>query len=246
MKIKSMVAIAALLMAASAITPAYAANRKDVNKLIDTGRCQGCNLRDADLSGQNLRGADLQGADLQGAKLQKASLRAANLRNANLAGANLTEADLTLASLRDANLGYANLRGASLEGSEVVNTNFIGADLTAANVKSTGLPGDIRLQGTNARVPLVFLSRTTEDVKVIVEGNGYKQEVNFGGSITKARIDLPPARYRLTFLNGSGSRTWMTGTVNLDRGTVGPVRMFFNRSAGSVAVENDAQAWNSD
>ena len=66
----------------------------DLQKLKDTGNCEECDLRDADLSGAYLSGANLRDAYLSGA----------DLRDANLSGANL----------RDAKLNYARMKGAIL------------------------------------------------------------------------------------------------------------------------------------
>ena len=53
-----------------------AANRQ---RLIETNRCQGCNLQNTDLSGLRLIGADLKKANLQGANLRSADLRGADV-----------------------------------------------------------------------------------------------------------------------------------------------------------------------
>ena len=76
---------------------------EDVKKLHETGVCQRCDLRDADLGG--FRATDLSGADLRGANLYQA-----RLANADLTGALLTFTDLRGANLKDA-VG-ANLDGA--------------------------------------------------------------------------------------------------------------------------------------
>ncbi|MFN8786427.1 MAG: pentapeptide repeat-containing protein, partial [Pseudanabaena sp.] len=75
------------------------ANRQ---RLIETNRCQGCNLQNTDLNGLKLIGADLNKANLQGA-----NLRSVDLRGANLQGTNLVYADLSYADLRLANFGQA-------------------------------------------------------------------------------------------------------------------------------------------
>lgn len=69
--------------------------------------CPGCNLAQAQLSGQDLMGANLQGANLTEADLSHANLRRANLRGANLYRANLRQADLAGADLTGANLTEA-------------------------------------------------------------------------------------------------------------------------------------------
>ena len=82
--------LTALTVAASLLAnSASAFDPDDLQKLKDTGNCEECDLR-----GANLRDADLTSA---------------NLRNAGLTGANLTGA-----SLRDAKLNYAIMNGAIL------------------------------------------------------------------------------------------------------------------------------------
>ncbi|MFM7191189.1 MAG: pentapeptide repeat-containing protein, partial [Microcystaceae cyanobacterium] len=51
-------------------TLVQAQNPAQVQKLLTTGECPGCDLRGADLSGAHLIGADLRNAKLQGANLK--------------------------------------------------------------------------------------------------------------------------------------------------------------------------------
>lgn len=81
--------------------------------LLDTKRCYGCDLSDVNLSGENLKNADLEKANLSGANLEKADLKGANLKGAILVGANLKEANLKNADLYKANLTRANLTDAN-------------------------------------------------------------------------------------------------------------------------------------
>ena len=76
------------------IGQAGAWNQADLDKLLETKECKGC-----DLSGALLYGEDLSGADLRGANLLAAQMPGANLSDANLSGANLHQADLTNANL---------------------------------------------------------------------------------------------------------------------------------------------------
>lgn len=88
---------------------------KNIEELLDTNRCYGCNLSGADLSGANLDGADLEGADLSNALLKKSDLEDANLKGANLSGADLTGADLSKADLYRAILTGADMTDTILE-----------------------------------------------------------------------------------------------------------------------------------
>jgi uncharacterized protein YjbI with pentapeptide repeats len=101
MKLSSIVAVALLLWAYSAV-PASTADSVDVRRLRSTNACPDCNLSGADLSGANLQRANLRNADLRNANLSGADLRGANLRRANLSNADLRNADLRGADLRNA------------------------------------------------------------------------------------------------------------------------------------------------
>lgn len=104
------------------IPSALGFDEADLQTLLSTGVCRGCDLSGADLSLaalrnavgggglEILRGADLYEANLSGANLQDTDLVGADLRLANLAGADLRSADLTGAILFGANLYEADLR----------------------------------------------------------------------------------------------------------------------------------------
>lgn len=103
--------VAATMFASSA----SAFDPDDVQKLKDTGECEECDLRGANLYGDNLRFANLEGANLASAYLGGANLYGANLGNANLGGANLEGVDL----------GYANMNGAILCNTIMPNKSVI-------------------------------------------------------------------------------------------------------------------------
>lgn len=84
----------------------------NLEQLLDTKSCYGCDLSDANLSGKNLKNADLEKANLSGANLEKADLKGANLKGAILVGANLKKANLKNADLYKANLTRADLTDA--------------------------------------------------------------------------------------------------------------------------------------
>ena len=253
MKMKPIVGLATLAIALGLAMPAQAANRRDVEKLLETGRCPRCDLRDANLGKANLQGANLQNANLRGANLRGAYLRNANLSNANLQEADLRDADLSRSNLRNANLNNANLRNADLERAEVRGVNFNGADLRGANLKDTGLQGDNRGRDNgrgrddNQKVAVEFISRSSEDVRIQIEGDGKRQEIRLGGNNTKQRIYLSARVYTLRFFGSrSGSNSWKSGKLDLGRDRADTIRIYLNRSDRSVVVENDPQAWNSD
>ena len=142
--------------------------RSAVRKLLKTGACPGCALRNVylgntDLAGVNLEGANLEGVNLSGAKLINANLKKANLKKAllnraNLGGANLEEAimgtdkyldtgiymmevNLVDANLQGAYLENANLQGANLKGANLANANLQQASLMKTNLRGTNLQG---------------------------------------------------------------------------------------------------------
>jgi hypothetical protein len=88
--------------------------QKNLQQLIASKQCPGCNLRRTDLTRMDLQEANLQGADLSEAKLSLANLSKADLKNAVLRGASLGGADLSGADLRGADLTDAQLAGAYL------------------------------------------------------------------------------------------------------------------------------------
>ncbi len=87
----------------------------NVERLLDSNACYGCDLTGANLGGKNLDSADLEGADLSNANLAGADLEDANLKAANLTNVDLSGADLSGADCYKANLSNANLNGAKLE-----------------------------------------------------------------------------------------------------------------------------------
>lgn len=141
---RSALLLTGLLIGMQAIPePARAFDERDLDKLRETGSCEGCNLRAADLSGLNLLGANLRGAYMHRANLRGAKLRNADLSNADLSSANLREADLrdanlTGTQLNDSNLAMTNLRGANIRDASL----FDNAPLDTAPANETGSAHD--------------------------------------------------------------------------------------------------------
>ena len=87
--------------------------------------CQGCNLREADLSNQSRRNAQLRQADLAGA----------DLSDGNFTGAYFTCSNLSNADLSEGTFAYANFVDANLSGVILDNTtNFTDANLDGAKL----------------------------------------------------------------------------------------------------------------
>jgi uncharacterized protein YjbI with pentapeptide repeats len=104
----------------------------NIDRLLKTNECIGCNLVGASLKDMDLQGANLQGANLQGADLERANLQKTNLSGANLQGADLGKTNIAGANLEAANLFDADLEKANLEGTNLEAANLRGADLEDA------------------------------------------------------------------------------------------------------------------
>lgn len=92
--------------------------KANINKLVQTNSCPGCDLKGADLSRMSLAGANLEGANLSGAKIFLTDMAEANLKNANLRGTKFGGTDIARADLRGADLRGADLSGAYVEGAQ--------------------------------------------------------------------------------------------------------------------------------
>jgi uncharacterized protein YjbI with pentapeptide repeats len=180
---KSLIALLLITCTACAITPEdryleayremannsgkFVGDRRQLEQLLRTKQCRGCDLRGAKLNGQNLAGADLTGADFTQANLQGANLsgtrcyyltggfggsvdnitttfKGANLSQSDLSNALLFEGDFTDTNLNGANLSKAKLSGAKLSGAKLTQANLIearfgSADLEGANLTSANL-----------------------------------------------------------------------------------------------------------
>ena len=99
-KTKPLIFLLTVILSFTCLTDnSFGYSESDLQKLLSTKECVGC-----DLSGADLSGLDLREADLTKAKMKKTNLTRANLTEAKLTRANLTEANLTQAKLRKANL----------------------------------------------------------------------------------------------------------------------------------------------
>lgn len=70
-----------ILLTSLVLAPVVRAeNAADLQKLMTTGDCVGCDLQDADLRNLDLRGANLEDANLINSKLHNTNLSRANLK----------------------------------------------------------------------------------------------------------------------------------------------------------------------
>ena len=113
--IKTPLVSAAVAVILAVVPSAALGGTEEIQQLIDTRACIGCDLKDASLIGVDLHGVDLRSADLSGALLTEANLSAANLTDANLSGASLLNANLMGADLTGAILRSVDLSGANLD-----------------------------------------------------------------------------------------------------------------------------------
>ncbi|MDK9707931.1 MAG: pentapeptide repeat-containing protein [Desulforhopalus sp.] len=100
--------------------------KENLEKLIKTRSCKGCDLSGLTMNRLDLSGVDLEGSDLSTAKLSLTNLAGANLQNANLRGATLGGTDLS-----DADLRGADLRGTSLDNAYHQGAKFDGKFISA-------------------------------------------------------------------------------------------------------------------
>lgn len=126
-----------LLALAFAYSPmAHALDEADLQRLIETGECPGCDLEGADLRRLDLSGANLEGANMQAANFFYAILDGANLSGTDLSSANLSYVralPLTLDSNGEILEFPARFVGANLEGALMNYGDFSGAEMMEAN-----------------------------------------------------------------------------------------------------------------
>ncbi len=108
--------------------------KANLNTLVQTNGCPGCDLSGANLNRMSLSGANLEGANLFGAKIFLADLTRANLKNANLKRAGFGGTDLA-----DADLSGADLRGVDLSGAYIEGAKFDGEFISAKPYENVGL-----------------------------------------------------------------------------------------------------------
>lgn len=175
---KQIILITAILANLAIPTRISAENINHLSQLLNTKKCENCDLTNAGLVMANLTGANLAGANLVGA----------NLSRANLTGANLTGANLSGASLYGANLSGANLSGANLTGADFRNTYLVNANFQNTNLSSAYVQGAIGMPETAAQAEQFYLWALQEDKK----GN-YPTAIKYYTQAIELDPDLAPA-----------------------------------------------------
>lgn len=128
-----------LIGALGGAAPANAAKPEDVQQLLQTSECPGCDLSGADLSFAHLIGADLREANLEGANLEGANLEGADLTGANLQNTRLYKTYLTNASLNRSNLANADLRSAIAFHADTRGANLSNLNIADAQIYGSGI-----------------------------------------------------------------------------------------------------------
>jgi hypothetical protein len=145
------------------------AGQEALVRLLETGRCPGCRLQDADLVHADLRDADLRRAQLQQANLSRAVLDRANLQGA----------DLSFTSLQGASLRGADLRGARLEGTDLRQSDLSGTRLDPAALARTHWQEARGIQAGGLSYPQLH----NAGVEASMAGNPPEAERLFGKAI---------------------------------------------------------------
>lgn len=165
--------------------------RKNIDTLIKTKSCPGCNLAGANLNRADLAGADLQGADLSRAKFFLTNLSGANLQKANLTKAGFGGADLANADLRGADLADANFDGAYLKG--VKSDKEFKALLQAGEQKSADIEAEIPAEPTPAAEPEAEIVSEAVPEPAVQQDASIDQQarIETGPPATSARVVEP-------------------------------------------------------
>ncbi len=175
---KVSVALLAVTACISTLThspAAQALDEDDLQRLIETRACPGCDLERADLRRLNLTGANLEGANLKEANLFYAILDGANLSGADLRSANLAHVRAIPATVVDGNndpifdsngnpvKAEAQFIGADLESALLDYADFSGADMREADFEEAYI-FKTQFEGTQ-------LQRTNFDITFVHDVN---------------------------------------------------------------------------
>lgn len=153
--------------------------QENLEQLIQTRSCRGCDLAGLDFKRMDLSGVDLEGADLSSGKFYLTNLAGANLKNTKLNGSNFGGADL----------GEADLRGADLEG----------ASLDSAYLGDTLLDGDSAEMVSEEVVSPSAVSQIVKDTSSAAEPEKTSEMI---GSSTETSIPEPPPAKNESLVTG--------------------------------------------
>lgn len=150
----------------------HAADQDHVKQLIETNRCERCDLSEADLHGQNLFEAKLAGANLRDANLRDATLTGADLSAARLGGSHMEGATLIGAKIGRYKDNKGEWKGAGLEYTHLERANLTDADLKGAELIAAELEGAI-LFGANLE-DVVFEPASLPNIESIADATNLK------------------------------------------------------------------------
>lgn len=122
--------------AQGALSEASGTAQQNLQQLITSKTCRGCDLAGLDLTRLDLSGVDLEGADLSQARLSLTNLSGANLRNAKLNGAIFGGTDLEGADLRGVELQDTSLDNAYL-GDAVLDDKSLSTQVNDGSLAAT-------------------------------------------------------------------------------------------------------------
>ena len=123
-----------LLACVVAAAPAGAFDQADLDRLNETGECEGCDLDGALLGGRNLVGAQLAGANIS-----NTFIRFQNFNNADLSGVIAVDAFFFESTTMEAVFDNADLTKVGTENSTMRGASFVGATFVEGSIKSTNL-----------------------------------------------------------------------------------------------------------
>ncbi|MEO0406511.1 MAG: pentapeptide repeat-containing protein [Cyanobacteria bacterium P01_A01_bin.135] len=129
---KTLLTTVAATLVLNAPLASLAENPEQLQQLISTRRCSGCDLSHTSLVHTDLSGVEAQGSDFSFANLNRSRLTGANLQGADFSNAVLFNVDLSGTDLTGANLEGADLRSAYLYGAVLDGAQLRGANLQGA------------------------------------------------------------------------------------------------------------------
>lgn len=175
----------------------------NIDELLKTNSCLGCDLRNIDLtkvslSGKNLSYSDLTGINLKGLNLSNTVLYKANLSNITLdsnttisntdfSNANLSGANLVGITVGDSNFSNSDFSNAKIENSDLSYGYFSGAnfsnstlienDLTGSDLTGSNLVGTILVGKSKLTLPQAEIKETNLSGQILDNLNFYKKDL---------------------------------------------------------------------
>jgi len=124
----------AMLAGVLVAAPVAAFDQADLDRLNETGECEGCDLDGALLAGNNLAGAQMAGADIS-----NTFIRFQNFSGGDLSGVIAVDAFFLESTAIETVFDNADLTKVGTENSTMRGASFVGATLAEGSIKSTNL-----------------------------------------------------------------------------------------------------------